>query len=57
MLVQICRAADAEKRWCYLETGLAVNVGLYIKHGFITVATSQAAPEAPVMELMGRPPQ
>ncbi|KAA6423966.1 MAG: hypothetical protein FRX49_05925 [Trebouxia sp. A1-2] len=56
LLTMICSAADREKKWCYLE-GSHQGVGLYIKHGFVVLKTSQLGPTAPLMNHMARPPQ
>ena len=49
--VQICSVADTERRWCYLE-GSHQGVGLYLKHGFVVLNTSQLGLAAPVMSHM-----
>ncbi|KAL3131281.1 hypothetical protein ABBQ38_000574 [Trebouxia sp. C0009 RCD-2024] len=56
LLAAMCSVADEERKWCYLEATHA-GIGLYQKHGFVVVCTSQIGPEAPVMQHMGRPPQ
>ena len=56
-VVQICKAADVEQQWVYLETGSERATHLYLRNGFQIVSEVKPQPDAPVTFCMGRPPK
>ena len=55
--MQVCKAADVEQQWVYVETGSERATHLYLRHGFQIVSEVRPHPDAPVTFCMGRPPK
>jgi ribosomal protein S18 acetylase RimI-like enzyme len=57
LLASLLARADAEALPCYLETGVARNVGFYERHGFQVVAEGALPREGPRLWAMLRAPR
>jgi ribosomal protein S18 acetylase RimI-like enzyme len=57
LLASLLARADAEALPCYLETGVARNVGFYERHGFQVVAEGALPREGPRLWAMLQAPR